>query len=96
MGQQPEHIGQGHLSSTGKCRPYRREACSSLAAKPRSLLRSRLVADPVAGQVADNLARGTLRRHLWIDFLQLCLQLRQHQQAVLLSAFVAMFIADFI
>lgn len=51
--------------------------------------------DPVAGQVADGFAQCILRRHLWLGFLQPCLQLHQHRQAVLLSAFVAMFIADF-
>ena len=48
--------------------------------------------DPVASQVADGFAQCILRRHLWLGFLQPCLQLRQHRQAVLLSAFVAMFI----
>ena len=51
--------------------------------------------DPVAGQVADGFAQCILRRHLWLGFLQLCVQQRQHRQAVLLSAFVAIFIADF-
>jgi hypothetical protein len=32
---------------------------------------------------------------LWLGFLQTCVQLGQHRQAVLLSAFMAMFSADF-
>jgi len=51
--------------------------------------------DPVAGQVADGFAQCTLRSHLWLGFLQTCVQLGQHRQAVLLSAFMAMFSADF-
>lgn len=35
--------------------------------------------DPVAGQVAGGFAQRILRRHLWLGFLQPCVQLRQHR-----------------
>ena len=47
---------------------------------------------PVDGPVADGFAP---RRHLWLGFLQPGVQLSQQRQTIILSAFVAMFIADF-
>lgn len=51
--------------------------------------------DPAAGHLVDGFAQCIFRRNLWLGFLQPFVQLGQYRQTVLLSAFMAMFIADY-
>ena len=50
---------------------------------------------PVAGQITDGLAQGTLRRHLGMGFLQPAFQFCEYRQAFFLSSAKALVIAGF-